>query len=337
MRLPLPLMLALLLPFAASAASPAQVRTDDIGRFWATYDAVLAEPDAAQRMALVQQRYIEPGSPGLHALMKVRNYTAAEYAQAMLAWPRFWASVRPLTANARQASATLEQDLAVFHRLYPALRPASITYAVGVLRTGGTTQGDQVLIGAEIALGDASVDVSELPEPLRSRLRVFYDSTPGANNAQNNLHEYVHTQQRETTGSLAQYAVREGVAEYVAERISGRRPALPLYAYGPLHESEIRVRFIAEMDGNDLDNWLYNSARNPFGVSDLGYYAGYRIAQEYMRRQPDEQAAIARMIELDYEDPAAVRGFIEASGWLLRAHADEAAGQRPALPEARHR
>jgi hypothetical protein len=35
-----------------------------------------------------------------------------------------------------------------------------------------------------------------------------------------------------------------------------------------------------------------------------------------MRQQPDEQAAIARMIELDYSDPVAVRGFIEASGWL---------------------
>ena len=52
MRLPLPLMLALLLRFDAAAASPAQVRTDDVGRFWATYDAVLAEPDAAQHAAL---------------------------------------------------------------------------------------------------------------------------------------------------------------------------------------------------------------------------------------------------------------------------------------------
>ena len=50
-----------------------------------------------------------------------------------------------------------------------------------------------------------------------------------------------------------------------------------------------------------------------------------------------EQAAIARMIELDYEDPAAVRGFIEASGWLRAARADEAAGQRPALPESKRR
>ncbi|WP_049413332.1 DUF2268 domain-containing putative Zn-dependent protease [Stenotrophomonas maltophilia] len=325
-------LLAALLPCTA-LASPPQVVTDDIARFWATYDAVRAEPDAERRVALVQQRYIDPGSPGLHALMQARHYTAREYAEAMQSWPRFWTSVRPLTANAQQASATLERDLTAFRALYPALRPATITYAIGVLRTGGTTLGNKVLIGAEMALGDERVDVSELPEPMRSRLRIFYDSRPGANNAQNNLHEYVHTQQRETTGSLAQYVVREGVAEYVAERLSGRRPALPLYAYGPAHEAEIRTRFIAEMSGDNLDNWLYNSARNPFGVSDLGYYAGYRIAQEYMRQQTDEKAGIARMIELDYADPEAVRAFIEASGWLP----DEAAGQRPALPDSSRR
>ncbi len=127
----------------------------------------------------MQERYIDPGSPGLHALMQVRNYTAREYAEAMRAWPRFWTSVRPLTANAQQASATLERDLSKFRALYPALRPATITYAVGVLRTGGTTLGDKVLIGAEMALGDERVDVSELPEKMRERLRIFYDSRPG--------------------------------------------------------------------------------------------------------------------------------------------------------------
>jgi hypothetical protein len=58
----LSLLAALLLPCTALAA-PSQVVTDDIARFWATYDAVRAEPDAERRVALVQQRYIDPGSP----------------------------------------------------------------------------------------------------------------------------------------------------------------------------------------------------------------------------------------------------------------------------------
>lgn len=309
------ILIALLLPYGASAAPP-DVEIRDIARFWSTYDAVSAEPDAERRVALVQERYIDPGTAGLHALMHARNYTAREYADAIHAWPRFWASVRPLTADAQKSSATLERDLTAFRALYPKLRPATITYAVGLLRTGGTTLGNQVLIGAEMALGNERVDVSELPDKMRERLRTFYDSRPCANNAQNNLHEYVHTQQRETDGSLAQYAVREGVAEYIAEQLTGRRPELPFYEYGPQHEAEIRTRFIAEKDSDDLSNWLYNSPRNSFGVSDLGYYVGYRIAQDYMSQQLDEKSGIARMIELDYADPIAVRDFIEDSGWL---------------------
>ena len=48
MRLPLCLVAALLLPCTA-LATPSQVVTDDIGRFWATYDAVRAEPDVERR------------------------------------------------------------------------------------------------------------------------------------------------------------------------------------------------------------------------------------------------------------------------------------------------
>lgn len=62
MRLPLCLVAALLLPCTA-LATPSQVVTDDIGRFWATYDAVRAEPDVERRVALVQERYIDRAAP----------------------------------------------------------------------------------------------------------------------------------------------------------------------------------------------------------------------------------------------------------------------------------
>ena len=111
--------------------------------------------------------------------------------------------------------------------------------------------GDKVLIGAELALGDESVDVSELPEPLRSRLSIFFKSRPFANNPQNNIHEYVHTQQQETQGSLLQQALREGVAELIAELITNRKPALPAHAYGPDHDAVIKARFISEMESDN--------------------------------------------------------------------------------------
>lgn len=309
----------------AAAGSPAQtsaarklqtVSDQDISRFWQAFDAINATADPAERLRLIQTLYIDTGTPGLHALMAARRYTAQQYVDAIVNWPRFWRSVRPLTARSRQAVTSLNDDVARFRRLYPQLRPASITYAIGVLRTGGTTMVDKVLIGAELALGDETVVVSELPEPLRSRLGVFFASRPFANNAQNNIHDYVHTQQQETQGSLAQQVVREGVAELVAELITDRKPALPVFTYGPEHDAAIRQRFLAEMRADNYDNWLWNSTANPFGVSDVGYYVGYRIARAYYDAAPEKRRAVRELIELRYDDPAAVQALIDRSGYL---------------------
>lgn len=320
------LMLGLMAPAACIQAEPgemanipmrpAEVVDEDIGRFWEAFDAINATTDPAERVRLVQALYVDRGTPGLHALMTARRYTAQEYVDAIVRWPRFWASVRPLTARSRLAVGTLNDDVARFRHLYPELRPATITYAIGVLRTGGTTVGDKVLIGAELALGDESADVSELPEPLRSRLGVFFKSRPFANNAQNNIHEYVHTQQQETQGSLLQQALREGVAELVAELITDRKPALPVYIYGPSHDAAIKARFVDEMHSDNYGNWLWNSAANPFGVSDVGYYVGYRIARSYYDGAPDKRGAIKALIELPYDDAAAVQDLVDRSGYL---------------------
>ncbi|MEN5265774.1 hypothetical protein [Stenotrophomonas sp. TWI587] len=304
---------------AAAAAAPAastQVVTADIENFWIAHDAIRREADPARKQRLIQSLYIDRGTPGLHALMQARGYTAEQYVAAIDAWPRYWASVRPLTHRAFAATTGLEADLASLKRLYPALRPASITYAIGVLRTGGTTLDDNVLIGAELALGDDSVDVSELPESLQTRLRTFYASQPFHNNGQNNIHEFIHTQQIEAGDTLAQYALREGVAELVAELIAGKKPDLPLYVYGPAHEAELKRQFQADRRGNNYRDWLYNSSANRFGVSDLGYYVGYRIASAYYAAQPDKAKAVATLIELRYDDVAMVEALIDRSGYF---------------------
>lgn len=301
---------------AAAQPAPPQIYTRDIDNFWIAHDAVGGETDPARKLQRIKTLYIDKGTPGLHALMQARGYTGEQYVAAIDAWPRYWASVRPLTARAFAATAALDADLTKLKRLYPPLRPASITYAIGVLRTGGTTLDDKVLIGAELALGDASVDVSELPEPLQTRLRTFYASQPFHNNGQNNIHEYIHTQQVEAGDTLAQYALREGVAELVAELVTGKKPDLPLYVYGPANEVRLKQQFQADRRGNDYRDWLYNSSANRFGVSDLGYYVGYRIANTYYAAQPDKANAIATLLELRYDDVEAVDALIERSGYF---------------------
>jgi len=306
-------------PVPASPAGPvadAAIQTSDIDRFWEAYDAVRSAADRPTRLALFQRLYLDPATPGLRALIAARHYTLAQYVDSIDAYPKFWGSIRPLTARAGEAAAPLGKSLAAFRRLYPELKPASITYAIGVLRTGGTTTGNMVLIGAEIALADETVDVSELPEPMRTRLGTFFRTRPFANNGQNNVHEYVHTQQRDSGDTLAARVAYEGVAEFVAERVTGRRPPLQLYVYGPAHRNAVRDRFRVDMAKTDWDDWLYNSDRNAFGVSDMGYFVGYEIARGFYERAHDKRAAIRAMIELRYDDEAAVRDYIARSGYL---------------------
>ena len=306
-------------PGVATTQAPsgnAMIQTGDIERFWTAYDAVRSAADRPTRLALFQRLYLDPATPGLRALIAARRYTLAQYVDAIEAYPKFWASIRPLTARAGQAAAPLAKDLATFRRLYPDLKPASVTYAIGVLRTGGTTQGSMVLIGAEIALADESVDVSELPEPLRTRLGTYFATRPFTNNGQNNIHEYVHTQQQDSGDNLAARVAYEGVAEFVAERVTGHRPPLKLYLYGPAHSDAVRERFQADMAKTDWNDWLYNGDGNVFGVPDMGYFVGYEIAKSFYDRATDKRAAIRTMIQLRYADDAAVRDYIAKSDYL---------------------
>jgi hypothetical protein len=300
----------------SAAESGPVVRTDDIDRFWVAYDAVRAVSDPAQQQALIQRLYIDQGTPGLKAMMEVKGYTAQTYVEAIRSYPRYWDSVRPRTLLANDGLVGLRTHLDRFRQIYPALRPAGIYFEIGALKSAGTTQGDKVLLGAELATGDPSVDTSEMSPGLRRFLTTYFATRPFDNLDLLAVHEFVHTQERGERGTLLAQAIYEGVADFVAERVTGRLPDLDYVTYGPAHDAAIKAAFRKDMMANAYDGWLYNSTDNPFGVRDLGYYVGYAICQGYYARATDKSAALAAMIELDFADQAAVQGFVDASGYF---------------------
>jgi uncharacterized protein YjaZ len=80
----------------------------------------------------------------------------------------------------------------------------------------------------------------------------------------------------------------EGVAELIAELISGNVGNARHAAWTQGKEAEIETAFTRE----------------------LGYWVGYHIAKTYYLRSGDRKAALKNLIELD--DPKA---FLVASGW----------------------
>ncbi len=308
-------------PAAARPSRPEPTPTirlvsDDVDRFWTAYDAVRATADPDEQRRLFQRLYLDQGTPGLPAFMEAKGYTIDTWLHAIRRYPRYWDTVRPRTALAAEALDRAETHIERLRALYPGLRPAGVYFEVGALRSAGTTQADKVLIGVEMATGDESVDISEMPPGLQRFFQTYFASRPLENLDLLITHEVVHTQQTGERRTLLAQAIYEGVADFVAEKATGRLPDLPYVAFGPAHDAAIKAAFRRDMAGEDFSAWLYNGPSGEFGVGDLGYYIGYAIVSGYYDLSPDKTEAIRTLIELDYGDQAAVERLVTASGYF---------------------
>ncbi|QQP95449.1 hypothetical protein [Lysobacter enzymogenes] len=312
---------ALLAAAAPAAARSPALEASDVARFWTAYDAVRASADPAEKRRALLRDYIDPGTPGLRAFMQAKGYTPECYLDAIERYPKFWNSLRADTLALAGKTADAPQRIEALRRLYPPLRPATVYFAIGCLNSSGTTLGDKVLIGAELAAAGPDTDVSELPEPRRSGLRGYFATRPSEALPLLLVHEYVHTQQKGPGPTLLAQAIYEGAADFVAERATGQLPPLDYVRYGRRNEARLKRDFRAEMHDASYAKWLYNAPDPRYGVRDLGYYMGYAIVRDYYARAADRERALREIVELDCTDQAAVEAFLARSGF----YADEAA------------
>lgn len=290
--------------------------TTDIANFWNAYDKISATKDTSEQYKYINTLFIDKGTPGLKGIMKARGYTAKSYIDAINNYPKFWNSVRANTLKANDYAKDIAANVLKLKKLYPELQPANIYFTIGALRTGGTTQGKMILIGSEIAMADKNTVTTEFPKDL-DHLRPHFDSEPLKIMAFTNVHEYVHTQQKTTlTNGLLPQCVMEGVAEFVAERATGKESTLPAKTYGIANFEKVRKKFTEQMFNPGNGFWLYSNAANEFGVRDLGYYVGYAICEKYYDKAADKKLAIKQMIELDYNNEGALNNFVDQSGYF---------------------
>lgn len=294
------------------------VVSSDIDRFWRAYDRIVKVSDRSEKIRILEQSFIEPGSPGLSAMMERRGYTVESYIDAIDRYPRFWNSVRSNTGQVNRYARDIEDGIEKLRALYPDLKPAKVYFTVGAMMSGGTTLGDRVLIGSELSMADRNAVTDEIPGSLGENLRLHFDTDPVRSVVLLNVHEYVHTQQGPFGADLISVALQEGVAEFVSTLAMQQPSASPAVGFGKANDERVRRRFETEMFSPYWDDWLFNDTRNVFAIRDLGYYVGYAIAEAYYQRASDKRAALKLLIELDYRDPAAVDAVVEASGYFLR-------------------
>ena len=306
----------LFLLFTLALTSPAQdaqkVFTSDIDNFWIAYDSVQTTSDSLKQIHFIATLYIDKGTKGLRSFMVLRNYSAELWVSLIRKYPKFWNSIRPNTLTVKSYAADIEKSIVKFKELYPDLKEAKMFFTVGGLRSGGTTMNDMVLIGSEIATGNASTDVSEFTN---NWLAGVFKNQQADNLVNLNIHEYVHTQQKSGDPKiLLGKAIEEGACDFIMELVIGKQLQNNYIVYGREHEATLKEEFKSDMLSASISNWLYNGSTAKT-VADLGYFMGYTICKAYYNNAVDKKKAIKEIIELKYSDNADVEDFLKRSNY----------------------
>ncbi|MBO9732428.1 MAG: hypothetical protein J7623_27550 [Chitinophaga sp.] len=304
----------LLFSVSLFAQAPKTVVTADIDHFWEAYDSIRSTSDSLQQLQYIQRLYIDKGTPGLLAFMKLKGYTAAGYVSLIRKYPAYWNSIRSNTLKVKKIAGEFEPGIKEFRRIYPGLKPATIYFTIGGMRSGGTAQPGMVLIGAEMVTGNAQTDVSELPEKTRKWLAGYYGTDPFKSVVLLNIHEYVHTQQPNYGYNLLSQCLCEGACDFITELVTGKKIPLPYMDYGKKEEADLKRKFKIEMFGDSWDTWLYNGGRAST-VADLGYFIGYRICQSFYQQVKNKTQAVQEIIGLNFQDSTMIENFLQQSAY----------------------
>lgn len=293
---------------AAGRAHPhpdsARIVADDVPRFWAAYDASTPET----RAAALDSLYLAPGSAGLQDMLFRRIGSARSLAEVVNAHPRYFASARASTLRAAEFEPRIREAFRRLEEVYPDAVFPDVYFLIGRMNSGGTTSPRALLIGTELYGRTPEMPLDELGPWHRAVLQPI-DLIPHIV-----AHELIHYQQDYAEGeTLLRQALVEGVADFIAELISGRHINAAAAEYGDAHEALLWCEFEDQMEGTDVSRWLYNGDQSVDRPADLGYYMGYRIARAYHAQAPDKRQAVHDMLRIqDF------RAFLDASGYAAQ-------------------
>lgn len=288
---------------------PGRVRliTADIDHFWEAYDAVQQQPDRAKEW--YQSLYFGRASAGLANYFKLRIGSLQAFLKNQEAKPAFYKAIRPVTARLSIVKKDIRRVLRRLDRLYPEAEFADIYFLIGRWSAAGTVSDSGILVGLDQYVRTAGIPLHELDEWEKRNFHRL-EELPALV-----AHELVHVQQRamarDTT--LLSSALREGMADFIAELLAGQTTNETLHQFVAERglEKQIWQEFSKVMHLRRSHEWMGNRATETTGrPADLGYYVGYKICEAYFRKASDKGRAVRKMLHLqDYE------AFLTASGY----------------------
>ena len=269
------------------------IETSDIENFWKAFDKLKYASNKIDSINIIQNEYIDKSTDFFKEFIRVRNFKAEEYVSLIHKYPKFWNSIRKETENVKYRTDDIEKILDKYEKEIPNFKRPNVCFAIGCLRTGGTVSDNLILIGTEIAASTPETEKSELSNWLKSVIGTFGDIVSMVS------HETIHTQQKGGyLRDLAEHTISEGVADFLSENISGLTINKTAFQYGIENDCELRKEFLVNYSKNntDISNWLYNGSKSKNRPADLGYYIGYRIAEEYYNKTVIKEKAILDLL-----------------------------------------
>ncbi|HLP11058.1 MAG TPA: DUF2268 domain-containing putative Zn-dependent protease [Flavobacteriales bacterium] len=286
----------------------------DIDNFWLAYDQIISTKDTVKQYDLLKDLYLSKATEGLKGLIEVRNYTEKEFIAWITGYPKFWNSIRSNTLKTKHVYSKIDVNIQKLKKAYPDLKPATIYFAIGAFRTGGTIQGNKVLIGCELSLADKNTYTNELPDWRQPfyKNQIPFDELPLLC-----THEYIHTQQKELVHNLLSMCLYEGVAEFISCKVTNTKSSVPAIEFGKANQKSVIDKFVSDLFiGSNNYNWLWGDNRNELKVRDLGYYVGYEICERYYNLSKNKTKAIKELIELDYTNEKEVERIVDLTKLL---------------------
>ena len=292
--------------------------SSDIHNFWRAFDLAAKETERAKKISIFQTEYLDKGSIGLQDFLRLRIKSAKDLVDAVEFLPRFYTSVRPSTLRVGEMEKRMRKSFRKFKRVYPNAVFPDVYFVIGIANTGGTASKNGLLIGTELFGATADTPRDEFPALFKTflpdvkddgELRQIVDKALNtALKPINKLpfivaHESCHFNQnypKQTT--VLEKSIQEGACDFIAELTAGDVINPSIKAYGDRNEAKLWLDFQAEMNGNDLSKWMYNSFKIKDRPGDLGYYMGYKISKEYYRNAKDKQSAVRDILNIkDFE------------------------------------
>ena len=266
----------------------AKIVYDDVTNFITAFKMLESDSDTIQ---ILQEYYIDKGTPGLKIFIEKYGLTAQNLAVKIRQYPEDYAAigVKLKWLESRETTIRLYfNKLKIFipNAVYPP------TY---------------YLIGRRRGIGSGSIE-GQLISIEKQAVDTFDIGIEG-----HIIHELTHLNQLQAIGSLDKYlaiyndeksllaiCLREGVAEFFAELVTGEGKT-EARNYLAKHEMEIWRRFENDMYGADTKDWVWDMPKYPEQPQDIGYVLGAMIVEYYYKHSTNLDEAVDVILSItDY-------------------------------------